>query len=494
MIRVLQAAFLTCILFSCTSFSPVADRQPSQTNSSNWAKLLDQGMPKDLTFGVILGGVDPFERNPDELMAPASVSKVITSGAALSALGEDYRFPTILRWQQKSGQATNLKVTGHGDPTWGMEEFGYSIDEQLDELAKALFEQGVREVDENILWEADSRWQKISFPAGWKDTDGASCDGSLGQAFNLSANCASFTVTGPSKGEWKEAGLNAPVKVRLSPGKKTSLVAELVQPTPETYEFLITGTWGRSAKKLFLPIHDTRSWAAELFRRSLKKHQITVRSLRLEPSEVASKEFTLYSPKLSEILQPFNKNSINFLGDSFLKAIGAADANADFRESGLLRLSEYLSSAGISSGHQINDGSGLSRTSRISPRMAFGYLSFLTDQPYFSALLKSLAIAGTDGTLKDRMNGPPTEGVLRAKTGTLDGVYNLAGFVPRGSGYVPFVLFTRTAANRGAQVRPALDRVGRQLTKVNSRETLVADPASEKRFPFVKEHSGENYR
>ena len=95
------------------------------------------------------------------------------------------------------------------------------------------------------------------------------------------------------------------------------------------------------------------------------------------------------------------------------------------------------------------DGAGLSRENFVSPRAYMTLLGELTKEPTFPALWNSLPIAGQDGTLKERMLGTPAVGVVRAKTGTLKGSYQLAGYIPKmnadGSAivsYIPFVILS----------------------------------------------------
>jgi serine-type D-Ala-D-Ala carboxypeptidase/endopeptidase (penicillin-binding protein 4) len=80
------------------------------------------------------------------------------------------------------------------------------------------------------------------------------------------------------------------------------------------------------------------------------------------------------------------------------------------------------------------DGSGLSRQNRTTPRDVVELLDGLDDSAVAEPMRLSLAIAGKAGTLSDRMRRSPAKGRCRAKTGTLNGVSNLAGYCNARSG------------------------------------------------------------
>jgi PBP4 family serine-type D-alanyl-D-alanine carboxypeptidase len=118
---------------------------------------------------------------------------------------------------------------------------------------------------------------------------------------------------------------------------------------------------------------------------------------------------------------------------------------------------------------ELVDGSGMSHSNPVSPQAMYALLEALSRSPDFGVLWRALPIAGVDGTLAKRMRGTAAEGVLRAKTGTLSGSYNLAGYVPRFNaagaitGYVPFVVLTRTTGDLRYNALAAHNRVGARL-------------------------------
>ena len=96
---------------------------------------------------------------------------------------------------------------------------------------------------------------------------------------------------------------------------------------------------------------------------------------------------------------------------------------------------QFLVEAGIDSEKiKLNDGCGLSRENLITPRFQTSLLQFLSTRPYFNLFLNTLAVSGTDGTLKNRLSAMQVRGSIHAKTGTLNGVTTLSGYITTKSG------------------------------------------------------------
>jgi serine-type D-Ala-D-Ala carboxypeptidase/endopeptidase (penicillin-binding protein 4) len=435
----------------------------------DWNALLNSGDSARVTFGTILGGNAAFARNPDQPFTPASNAKLFTAGLALATLGPDFQFTTRLEWQESApGKGSELTLIGGGDPSWGMKEFGETFETHFDLLAKALFDHGLRELEGPItLASADPRWNELDFPEGWQPEDISSCDGALAQAFNLNVNCANFILESPGRGHWQEPGMDFPVEIRLSAGSETKVEANYDH---SRRVFVLSGSWkqGSAPHDFMLPVHNTHAWIRNLFEAALARQGIKLQGPSSRNSAPGSRQsLELKSPPLSELLKPFLKNSVNFLGDSLLKAVGArTGGSTPLREAGLMDLRTYISSQKVAGSVELFDGSGLSRSSKVSPRALFAYLEALMHSRDFSAIWEALPIAGVDGTLEKRMKGTPAMGVLRAKTGTLDGVYNLSGYVPVSGGFVPFVLLSSTTPDLENAARSAEDRVGAQLTAI----------------------------
>ena len=137
------------------------------------------------------------------------------------------------------------------------------------------------------------------------------------------------------------------------------------------------------------------------------------------------------SQPLWQIIWGMNKFSNNFVADQTMKRLGAEVwGTPGTMEKGISALENVLEDIGIPKNlYKIVDGSGLTRETHVTARqvakvLQMAYKDFSTE-PEFIA---SLGIGGEDGTMKRRTLGV-NESVIRAKTGSLDGVSSLAGYV-----------------------------------------------------------------
>lgn len=141
--------------------------------------------------------------------------------------------------------------------------------------------------------------------------------------------------------------------------------------------------------------------------------------------------FTHSSPPLPEILRTLGKFSNNFTAEQVLKAIAAKRYGPPGSTAkGLNALREYLESLGIPRRSIVLDnGSGLTRLSKVSASDFVRVLFDLYTAPWREAVIPTLSIAGRDGTMGRKLTGPRTAGRAYAKTGTLNGVSALSGYL-----------------------------------------------------------------
>lgn len=471
--------------------TPALDLKTPATTSF-WDSIFE-AVPRVL-FGVQLNAPDaidpaPYSRNLTTKFRPASNTKLFTSAIALERLGADYRFETKMIWQETpDGIATGMTVIGSGDPSWGLWDTQVGQYSEVRQLVDRLIEAGVRRVEGPITLSAsDPRWAKVRYPNGWDADEYTACYGALPQAFNLQLNCATYSVTSLTAGAWKEFGVSTPVTVALTRAARTSIqiVSELnADGVPAS--FRIQGTVARGLRtsalaSWILPIGNTESWLRRVLINELARAGITY-SVRIQSTTAAQatteKTASYFSRTVGEIIKPFMKDSINLVGEAFFKKVGEiesgganspADPQSDLIDAGIQSMRAFLPELPASDA-VFNDGSGVSRLNLVTPMHVLGVLQYLKARRDFPILWDALPIAGVDGTLKTRMRATPAAGVLRAKTGTLSGVYALSGFVPRTDStgqiteFVPFVTLTETTSSQRVNARGTQDRFGAELT------------------------------
>jgi D-alanyl-D-alanine carboxypeptidase/D-alanyl-D-alanine-endopeptidase (penicillin-binding protein 4) len=138
-----------------------------------------------------------------------------------------------------------------------------------------------------------------------------------------------------------------------------------------------------------------------------------------------------WSPPLAEILRHMDVVSDNFTAELVLKQLGAVAGGQGTTAAGAEVIRTVLAAHAVPlAGVRIADGSGLSALDRMTPKALVTILQRgWTDREIRSVLFGVLPVSGRDGTLEDRMSRPPARGNVRAKTGTLNGVSALSGYV-----------------------------------------------------------------
>ena len=138
------------------------------------------------------------------------------------------------------------------------------------------------------------------------------------------------------------------------------------------------------------------------------------------------------SPRMSRLTNETDVDSNNFFAEMLLKGIGAHYGGAGSTRAGARVVERFARNHG-SAVHAV-DGSGLTRTNKASPAAVVQLLRAVRAEDFGGAFVRSLAVAGREGTVADRMRGSAAAGRCRTKTGTISGVSNLSGYCFNRSG------------------------------------------------------------
>lgn len=188
--------------------------------------------------------------------------------------------------------------------------------------------------------------------------------------------------------------------------------------------------------------HAPAAYAALQLRGALRADHVTVHSggAAIAPTD-AKLLASVKSPTLTHLLGLTLPPSDNFFAETLIKDLGALYGGAGSTSAGAAVVRRTVARFHIHP--HLLDGSGLSHSDHTTPLEVVSLLTQLSHSPLGTTLRKDLAVAGHTGTLSERMRGTAASGRCQAKTGTLIGVSNLAGYCQSASGDIlAFAFFT----------------------------------------------------
>ena len=214
--------------------------------------------------------------------------------------------------------------------------------------------------------------------------------------------------------------------------------------------YQVKGCIARQTKPfgLSFAVQDPDAYAAAIIQRQLKRLGIEFTGQVKQPQkpQQGQKLAQHLSKPLPELLKKMMKKSDNQIADALFRAVAYNyyKRPASF-QLGTLAVKSVLQKQGIKFGNSIlADGSGLSRHNLVAPKTMLSVLEYIAKNEDKLHLMETFPIAGVDGTISGRgslINPPLVKNVI-AKTGSLKGVYNLAGFMTNARGEkVAFVQF-----------------------------------------------------
>lgn len=162
---------------------------------------------------------------------------------------------------------------------------------------------------------------------------------------------------------------------------------------------------------------------------------------------------TFDSVPLAEIVRNVNKFSNNVMTRQLLLTMGAEkESEPGTAAKGREVINRWLTDLGLETeGIFVDNGSGLSRETRIPAGVMAELLMTAWRHPYMPEFIASMPLSGMDGTMRNRFRGTTLAGHLHVKTGRLDDVYAIAGYVHARSGtrYVVVVFHNDKDVHRG---------------------------------------------
>ena len=439
--------------------------QPQTVLPEPVAQILVQHRLAESSFSAWVQQVGASEPiltfNADVPRNPASVMKLVTTFAALETLGPTYQWKTeaYVDGRIEGGRLTgDLLLKGYGDP--------YLVTERLWLLQRELRNRGLREINGDLV--VDNSW------LAREELDPGAFDGQPYRAYNAlpDALLVNFQAVNflfrPDAARGRIDIISDPllanVEIRnnmrqfrgdCSSGKNG--ISMVVGATSARPRITFSGALANqcSEYQLLRSVLDGPSYAYGAFR-GLWEEQggHLTGSLRQGQVPAGKTPFVSFpSLPLAEVIRMVNKFSNNVMCRQIFLTMGAEK----FGPPGTLDKGRQATLAALASRGlnfpelQVDNGAGLSRTSRITPANLGRVLLAAYNSEFQSEFQASLSLSGLDGTTRRRFLKDPLAGEMHLKTGTLNGITAIAGFVRSQSGaeYAVVVVVTEAKATWG---------------------------------------------
>jgi len=393
---------------------------------------------------------------------PASTMKVLTTYSALASLGPAYTWHTRayatgpIRDQVLQG---NLVIVGGGDP--------YLTAERWWSFVSGLRQAGVQRIAGDVVID-----NTLFAPQG---EDRGSFDNKPFRTYNvlpdaLMVNFQTVTVSvvpDPAAGTVRAslnpwpANLTLDNSVRLDPGscrRASGGIAVSMPDGPTSNRLSVAGRYAAGCGQFSVSraVMKAPEYAFGLFKTLWQQAGGSIDgNLRLGAVPADAKLlYTHDSLTLAEIIRLINKYSSNVMARTLFLTLGAEKSGRPATSAGARQaVVDFLASRGITIPDLVLDnGSGLSRDERVTAEGLADVLLDAWHSQYMPEFAASLPLSATDGTLRRRFRSGEMQGRLRMKTGTLDDVSALAGYVNAASGktYVAVILMNDPRAGAGA--------------------------------------------
>ena len=440
-----------------------------------------------LTSGKVI-----FENDADKYFTPASNMKNFTVAAALEKLGPDFKFTTQVYGPKPDADGVikgDLRIIGGGDITISTAFFGTSVDDPetyykgIDRLVDKIAAAGIKRVDGNLVGD-ESYFRGFAIPPTWEWDDLQWRDGSEVSALPINDNDVDLSI--------KPGAVGRPCIIKITPPNTLFKIENVCWTSNAGAKRQIIVNKRLDQNVLWvggsMPADDrgftgalTVSHPADLFMAILKERLAkrgifvtgqtnTTRNADYHPTtplrpfvdtfpankpELMPVELTrIESPPFGVIAAKTLKPSQNMYTETILWVLGEI-ANAPLHpidtvtlgysqlpqrpnsfDLGIAQVKNFRDMAGIPPDAVIQyDGSGMSRHDVITPGAVVQLYTYMAKQSKYAQVWRdSLSIGGIDGTLRNRFKGTAAEGNMRGKTGTLDQVSALSGYVTTATG------------------------------------------------------------
>lgn len=382
-----------------------------------------------------------YQHAPEQAVVPASATKLITAATVLTTRGAAHRLPTVAVAGAQSGEVV---LVGGGDPTLTVDGDGtYPHAARLDELAAQVREAiGEMEITRVLV------------------------DSSL--------------FTGPVHGPWEpsiaDSGFAAPITALMTDGARVD--PEQVRTPAERFAHPDLAAGEAFARLLGADVPVEYGQAPP----TVAAAPTSTPTGTSEPTDAPTGTATpipgtelgrVWSPPMIRLVEIMLADSDNVIAEALARQVALARGEPASFAGAAEAMTDTLAELGVSMGDSVlADGSGLSRDNRFHATMLTDLLLTALEQEPLASIFSGLPVGGWSGTLAERYRTPQPQtasgaGVVRAKTGTLNGVNTLTGLVVTADGRL--LVFALLANDTEWWAYDQLDRIAATLATCGCR-------------------------
>jgi D-alanyl-D-alanine carboxypeptidase/D-alanyl-D-alanine-endopeptidase (penicillin-binding protein 4) len=400
----------------------------------------------DNTLSIYVEDLDTgkplLQWNDDVARNPGSTIKLLTTLVALDLLGPTYNWSTdvyVLGEVEDGRLSGDLLIRGNGDP--------FLVTERVWQLLRRIRQSGIREITGDIL--IDDSFFDV------QEYDPAAFDRQPLRAYNVAPNA--LLMNFKSVRYWFEPqDETGSVRVWLDPELDNLVVDNRLSLRPGScrgYQRGITITANEAFDRMTFSGKFPSGCKRYAMDRTALSHNEFVYGLfaslwRESGGELAGRWRSAKAPEdveplfrfdslpLVDVIARVNKHSNNVMARQLLYTLSAEILGAPGTEAGGRKVvNDWLGKNGLGScALTFENGAGLSRNTRMTAQDMGAMLRFAWRQPYMPEYVSSLSLAGLDGTLTYRFEDPALTGSAHLKTGSLDHVTAIAGYLQARSG------------------------------------------------------------
>ena len=452
---------LLIIGLSWLSFCAHAELPATVVDALKMAGIPQQSVA--LYVQAVEGKSPILSHNADKSMNPASVMKLVTTNAALDVLSPTYRWKTEV---YRDGNLINgvldghLIIKGYGDPNFKAQEFW--------RLLMSLQQLGIKQINGDLIIDKSYFAKNVGNRKTFDDEPWRAYNAEP-SAFLVNGRNTSFKFSATETGvnvsqEFELPEVQIVNKMKLAQGgcgEWRSRFGYTVKPEESGAMVTFSGTFSPACEERYLElsVFDDEKYAFYSFKKLWKELGGSFNGkLKVQDTPASAvKVLEQLSEPLGYVLRDINKWSNNLMARQLLLTIAAEKLSPPATEAnGEKAIKSWLSAKGLNFKELvIENGSGLSRVERISAEHLGQMLVNAYHSPVMPELMASLPILSHDGTIKKRLVDSQSNGRAHLKTGSIDGVSAIAGYVLDANNHrhvlVMLVNHTEAAASKNAQ-------------------------------------------